>query len=101
MRPVSKLDRTLLITHAGGFLAAQADRNQYLYYMRTTEERVARSCVGEMEREVHEILSAAGVDKVRLQTNLLVESPLTFVAESVRARSGQSLPCRDGAGAAR
>lgn len=47
----------------GSFLAAQADRNQYLYYMRTTEERVKRSCMGEMEREVHEVLEDSGVDK--------------------------------------
>lgn len=47
----------------GSFLAAQADRNQYLYYMRTTQERVERSCMGEMEREVHEVLEPTGIDK--------------------------------------
>lgn len=46
----------------GGFLAAQGDRNQYLYLNRTTQERVARSCVGEMEREVFEVLEKTGVD---------------------------------------
>lgn len=51
----------------GGFLGAQADRDQFLYYTRTTQERVERSCIGEMEREVHEILKECGVDKVRFQ----------------------------------
>jgi hypothetical protein len=49
----------------GGFLGAQAERDQFLYYTRTTQERVERSCVGEMEREVHDILARSGVDKVR------------------------------------
>lgn len=51
-------------TGIGGFLGAQAERDQFLYYTRTTQERVERSCVGEMEREVHEILARSGVDSV-------------------------------------
>ncbi|KAH9017357.1 DUF125-domain-containing protein [Lactarius deliciosus] len=47
----------------GGFLASQAERDHYRFLRRTTKARVLRSCDGEMEREVHAVLGAVGVDK--------------------------------------
>ena len=47
----------------GGFLASQAERDHYRYLRRTTKARVLRSCDGEMEREVHTVLGAVGVDE--------------------------------------
>ncbi|KAI0265322.1 membrane fraction protein [Gloeopeniophorella convolvens] len=47
----------------GGFLASQAERDHYRYLRRTTSARVLRSCDGEMEREVHAVLGAVGVDE--------------------------------------
>ncbi|KAF8627155.1 hypothetical protein AX17_006371 [Amanita inopinata Kibby_2008] len=46
----------------GGFLASQAERDHYRYLRRQTATRVARSCAGEMEREVAEVLEPVGVD---------------------------------------
>jgi VIT1/CCC1 family predicted Fe2+/Mn2+ transporter len=47
----------------GGFLASQAERDHYRFLRRTTKARVRRSCDGEMEREVHAVLGAVGVDE--------------------------------------
>lgn len=47
----------------GGFLASQAERDHYRYLRRMTKARVLRSCDGEMEREVHTVLGAVGVDE--------------------------------------
>lgn len=46
----------------GGYLASKAELDHYRFQVRTTRDRVARSCVGEMEREVREILEPYGVD---------------------------------------
>lgn len=46
----------------GGFLASQAERDHYRYLQSQTALRVKRSCAGEMEREVTEILGPVGVD---------------------------------------
>ncbi len=46
----------------GGFLASQAERDHYRYLQYQTALRVKRSCAGEMEREVAEILGPVGVD---------------------------------------
>ncbi|KAH8987996.1 membrane fraction protein [Lactarius hatsudake] len=47
----------------GGFLASQAERDHHRFLRRTTKARVLRSCDGEMEREVHAVLGAVGVDE--------------------------------------
>ncbi|TFY72552.1 hypothetical protein EVG20_g430 [Dentipellis fragilis] len=47
----------------GGFLASQAERDHYRFQRRQTAARVLRSCDGEMEREVHKVLGAVGVDQ--------------------------------------
>lgn len=46
----------------GGFLASQAERDHYRYLRHHTAARVLRSCAGEMEREVAEVLGPVGVD---------------------------------------
>ncbi|KAJ3556434.1 hypothetical protein NP233_g11978 [Leucocoprinus birnbaumii] len=49
----------------GGFLASQAERDHYRYLHKQTAIRVKRSCAGEMEREVAEVLGPVGVnDKI-------------------------------------
>jgi vacuolar iron transporter family protein len=45
----------------GGFLASQSERDHYRYLRHQTAIRVDRSCAGEMDREVAEILSPVGV----------------------------------------
>lgn len=57
----------------GGFLASQAERDHYRFLRRHTYSRVMRSCVGEMEREVHAVLGPVGVDEMTSQavTNCL------------------------------
>ncbi|KAG1868370.1 VIT family-domain-containing protein [Suillus subalutaceus] len=47
----------------GGFLASQAERDHYRFLRRHTHSRVMRSCIGEMEREVHAVLGPVGVDE--------------------------------------
>lgn len=42
-------------------VASQAEMDHYHYLRRQTHARVARSCSGEMEREVHSILGPIGV----------------------------------------
>lgn len=43
--------------------ASEAERDHFRYMQRTTRDRVARSCAGEMEREVHEVLGPVGLDQ--------------------------------------
>ncbi|KAF8635682.1 hypothetical protein AX15_000308 [Amanita polypyramis BW_CC] len=57
----------------GGFLASQAERDHYRYLRKQTALRVARSCDGEIEREVAEILEPVGVDN---KTSLAVARSL-------------------------
>ncbi|EAU84122.1 membrane fraction protein [Coprinopsis cinerea okayama7 len=47
----------------GGFLASQSERDHYRYLRSQTAIRVKRSCSGEMEREVSEVLGPIGVDE--------------------------------------
>ncbi|CAH7686524.1 VIT family-domain-containing protein [Phakopsora pachyrhizi] len=47
----------------GGYLASEAERDHFRYLQRTTKDRVSRSCAGEMEREVHEVLGPIGLDQ--------------------------------------
>jgi len=47
----------------GGFLASQAERDHFRFLRRHTYSRVMRSCIGEMEREVHAVLGPVGVDE--------------------------------------
>lgn len=47
----------------GGFLASQAERDYYRYQRKSTAARVKRSCDGEIEREVAQVLGPVGVDE--------------------------------------
>lgn len=47
----------------GGFLSAESERDHYRYLKATTHARVQRSCAGEMEREVQEVLGPLGIDQ--------------------------------------
>jgi len=47
----------------GGFLASQAERDHYRYQQRSTAARVNRSCDGQIEREVTQVLGPVGVDE--------------------------------------
>ncbi|KAG9027451.1 hypothetical protein FRB95_007751 [Tulasnella sp. JGI-2019a] len=47
----------------GGFLASQSERDHFRYLRAQTQERVQRSCDGEMEREVHAVLGPLGVEE--------------------------------------
>ncbi|KAG6909427.1 hypothetical protein DXG01_000580 [Tephrocybe rancida] len=47
----------------GGFLASQSERDHYRYLRHQTAARVIRSCDGEMEREVANVLEPVGVDE--------------------------------------
>jgi len=47
----------------GGFLASQSEQDHYRYLKYQTQVRVQRSCEGEMEREVAEVLAPVGVDE--------------------------------------
>ncbi|KAJ7057247.1 membrane fraction protein [Mycena amicta] len=47
----------------GGFLASQSERDHYRFLRDTTAARVVRSCDGEMEREVADVLAPIGVDE--------------------------------------
>ena len=46
----------------GGFLASQAERDHYRYLRDHTAQRVLKSCAGEMEREIIQVLAPVGVD---------------------------------------
>lgn len=62
----------------GGLLSAQAEVQHYKFQLAQTQDRVARSCFGEMEREVREILEPFGVD----------ESLATEIARKLRGVEG-------------
>jgi len=47
----------------GGFLASQSERDYYRYQRRSTAARVKRSCDGEIQREVAQVLGPVGVDE--------------------------------------
>ncbi|KAF5384173.1 hypothetical protein D9615_003160 [Tricholomella constricta] len=47
----------------GGFLSSQSERDHYRYLRQQTAFRVVRSCDGEMEREVADVLAPIGVDE--------------------------------------
>ena len=47
----------------GGFLSAQAERSHYRYHRYNTQARVKRSCTGELQREVTDILGVTGLDE--------------------------------------
>ena len=47
----------------GGFLASQAERDYYRYQRKSTAARVKRSCDGEIEREIAQVLGPVGVDE--------------------------------------
>ncbi|KAK1220631.1 Protein ccc1 [Marasmius sp. AFHP31] len=63
----------------GGFLASQAERDHYRYLKNQTAQRVVRSCAGEMEREVEEVLGPVGVD----------DKTCRAVAKSLREAGGE------------
>jgi hypothetical protein len=44
-------------------VASQSERDHFRYLRAHTRARVARSCGGEIEREVHAVLGPVGVDK--------------------------------------
>lgn len=71
----------------GGFLASQAERDHYRYLRKQTNARVLRSCDGEMEREVHAVLSEVGVDEKvsRMVARNLLEAE---IGSQGRAASG-------------
>ncbi|KAL6309490.1 VIT family-domain-containing protein [Sparassis latifolia] len=60
---VSELIAGAISMGIGGFLASQAERDHYRFLRRATSHRVLRSCDGEMEREVYDILGPVGVDE--------------------------------------
>lgn len=79
----------------GGYLASQAEMDHYHYLRRQTHARVARSCSGEMEREVHSILGPIGVKEglSRLVANDLrtvEEEALENASRAGSASSGKS-----------
>ena len=47
----------------GGFLASQAERGYYRYQRRSTTARVKRSCDGEIEHEIAQVLGPVGADE--------------------------------------
>lgn len=47
----------------GGFLASQAERDQYRFQRRHISTHVLLSCIGEIEREVYAVLGPVGVDE--------------------------------------
>lgn len=60
----------------GGYLSAQAERDHFRYLRTQTRERVTRSCAGEMEREISEILSPLGIPEARTCPLLLRRTTL-------------------------
>ncbi|KAG7095557.1 hypothetical protein E1B28_006295 [Marasmius oreades] len=63
----------------GGFLGSQAERDHYRFLKNQTATRVVRSCAGEMEREVEEVLGPVGVDQATCRA----------VAKSLRDAGGE------------
>ena len=47
----------------GGFLASRAERDRYRFRRKPTAARVKRSCDGEIQREVAQVLAPVGVDE--------------------------------------
>ncbi|SPO37811.1 related to CCC1 - Proposed vacuolar iron transport protein [Pseudozyma flocculosa] len=47
----------------GGFLSAQAELQHFHYHERATQARLLRSCDGEIDRQVEEILTDYGVER--------------------------------------
>lgn len=45
----------------GGFLSAQAELSHFAYNLRSTQQKVERSCGTEVERQVHDILKGYGI----------------------------------------
>jgi VIT1/CCC1 family predicted Fe2+/Mn2+ transporter len=78
----------------GGFLASQAERDHHRFLRRTIKARVLRSCDGEMEREVHAVLGAVGIDeKVSRQVahNLLEVEPAAEGGDAPRGDEERGL----------
>lgn len=73
----------------GGFLASQAERDHYRFLRTQTAARVVRSCAGEMEREVSEVLGPVGVDD---ETCRAVAKNLRDVEENVQAHGSRARP---------
>jgi vacuolar iron transporter family protein len=73
----------------GGFLASQAERDYYRYQRKSTAARVKRSCNGEIEREVAQVLGPVGVDEKICST--VAKSLLTLELES-EGRESDSRP---------
>ncbi|THU93177.1 hypothetical protein K435DRAFT_840370 [Dendrothele bispora CBS 962.96] len=78
-RGVAELIAGAISMAIGGFLASQAERDHLRYLKNQTAARVVRSCSGEMEREVEEVLGPIGVD----------ESTCRAVAKSLRDSGGE------------
>ncbi|KAF9515020.1 hypothetical protein BS47DRAFT_1381693 [Hydnum rufescens UP504] len=67
----------------GGFLASKAERDHFYYTRKHTRDRVLRSCLGEIQREVHAVLGPVGVDeKISRQ---VADSLLALEDERARA----------------
>lgn len=45
----------------GGFLSAQAEMSHFAYNLKSTQQRVERSCGTEVQRQVHDILKGYGI----------------------------------------
>lgn len=73
----------------GGFLASQAERDHYRYLRRQTAARVVRSCAGEMEREVSEVLGPIGVND---ETCRAVAKSLRDVEEDIQSSGSDYAP---------
>lgn len=69
----------------GGFLAAQAERDHARFIRRMTQARIARSCAGEVEREVRGVLGPVGVDE---KTSRIVASCLREVENASKSQRG-------------
>lgn len=70
----------------GGFLASQAELDHFHYLRKQTHARVLRSCDGEMEREVHDILGPLGIKEAL--SRLVAEDLLEMEDEACVAVEG-------------
>lgn len=59
---VAELISGALSMGIGGFFASQADRDQFLYILKNTRERLRTSCTSELRREAHAILAPVGIE---------------------------------------
>ncbi|EJT96848.1 DUF125-domain-containing protein [Dacryopinax primogenitus] len=73
----------------GGFLASQSERDHFRYLRKQTHDRVARSCDGEMMREVYGVLGPVGVDE---QTSRQVAMQLRKVEWDMAAATAAESP---------